>query len=531
MIFRTIATVGRYSFPFVAFLSRNPTTCIKKGWTGSISSFQSSFSLVSTKLSVMPTRPEPPLSYSRLCDDKDNDQNEKFLRVSTFSAPCIAESLKLKEDNLEQIYKHAKSIEIQLRKCRKSVNIYGIDHDDTKNQLKEVNNEFKITFDSIRKMGKSDESKGSSVNAPREGNLGHKLEDAVRLYAYCHFLSTGTLITLKECNEVMADISKNFQISDDEYLAGVIGVAQDLSKYGIGRATVRDDKSTDIARELVSQLFEVLLKFDFRNGPLRRKFDGTKYALKRLENILYELSVTSLEEEFASFGSDNEHKSKRVRMEICRRVDQEEMEQIRLRMEARDELRETVIKRTRDSQKAAKQAIYALHRGDQKRANKLISECETIAKELLPIIEKEPQLRYGSYRNSLEEYAEAMLFRTWLNEEKIASPGDLPLCDETEYLGGLCDLTGEVGRVAVVKGTARDIPAVQFALATNSAIKDVLETLPLSKNILKKIGPLETSVGKLEQMLYELSLTRGGRTNPPSGGMSNDEPKTTLESN
>ena len=47
-----------------------------------------------------------------------------------------------------------------------------------------------------------------------------------------------------------------------------------------------------MARDLVDSLLVELMKFDFRNGPLRRKFDGVKYALKRLENILYELAVT-----------------------------------------------------------------------------------------------------------------------------------------------------------------------------------------------------------------------------------------------
>lgn len=45
------------------------------------------------------------------------------------------------------------------------------------------------------------------------------------------------------------------------------------------------------ARDVVSLILEELLQFDFRNGPLRRKYDSTKYALKTLETVLYELSV------------------------------------------------------------------------------------------------------------------------------------------------------------------------------------------------------------------------------------------------
>lgn len=38
------------------------------------------------------------------------------------------------------------------------------------------------------------------------------------------------------------------------------------------------------------------------------------------------------------------------------------------------------------------------------------------AQELLPIIQGEPTLRYGSYGNSMEEYAEAVVFRLFLEE-------------------------------------------------------------------------------------------------------------------
>lgn len=35
-----------------------------------------------------------------------------------------------------------------------------------------------------------------------------------------------------------------------------------------------------------------LIMFDFRNGPLRKKYDSVKWNLKKLETILYELSLT-----------------------------------------------------------------------------------------------------------------------------------------------------------------------------------------------------------------------------------------------
>ncbi len=45
-------------------------------------------------------------------------------------------------------------------------------------------------------------------------------------------------------------------------------------------------------RDLVENIMGQYLRFDFRNSGLRRKYDGLKYTLKNLENMLYELSLT-----------------------------------------------------------------------------------------------------------------------------------------------------------------------------------------------------------------------------------------------
>jgi hypothetical protein len=125
------------------------------------------------------------------------------------------------------------------------------------------------------------------------------------------------------------------------------------------------------------------------------------------------------------------------------------MDDIRKRMEHRDELREKLIKKCRDGQKVAKQAIYSLHRKDSHSALELIQQCEEcIQKELLPIVLEEPPLRTGSFANVLEEYAEAKLFYCWLmvtnNDGNPAPKGGLLLPEDflivhlepDEYLGG-----------------------------------------------------------------------------------------------
>ena len=341
---------------------------------------------------------------------------------------------------------------------------------------------------------------------PRAGSLSYRLEDYARLRAMDHFLKTATLWPLPE----------DSPLTDEEYLAGAcMGLAQDLQRYGLGRATVRDTASVSAAKDLVELVLDFLIQIDFRNGPLRSKYDRVKYALQALERLLYELAVTD-------GTTPTEPASKKTKPST---ETPPELVALKERMEHRDLLREKLIKRCRDGQKAAKQAIFALHRGDQARAESLMEDCEVCIRELIPTIEEEPPLRSGSFANMVEEYVEAKLFSAWLSASssenqgasgKILVPSDftvIPLLPD-EYLGGLCDLTGEIGRFAVQRGTNRDVEGVRLCLHSNQRILSTIQSLPVfPSGIGKKMDQLRRSVEKLERILYELSLSEaaGGR--------------------
>lgn len=68
-----------------------------------------------------------------------------------------------------------------------------------------------------------------------------------------------------------------------------------------------------------------------------------------------------------------------------------------------------MIKRSRDIQKAAKQAIFSLHRGENDQAAARLQQAEKAAEELLPVIKESPGLRYGSFSNAMEEVRDILL--------------------------------------------------------------------------------------------------------------------------
>lgn len=244
--------------------------------------------------------------------------------------------------------------------------------------------------------------------APRLANLSSKVEEFARMKATQHFLTEGKLLSPhSSCFKTPAGRSI---LTDEEYIGGCcIGLCHDLSKHAVNRASNAANDSMAVpfiesCRDTAVVILDALLAFDFRNGPLRRKYDSLKYALKNLETVLYELSVAG-----AVGGNKLDGPAKKKAKTEGRGTGEasadspsllpkDDIEKIRERMEHRDKLRETLIKTCRDGQKQAKQAIFALHRNDMKTASTLLSKCEEcVEQNLVPILREEPCLRSGSF--------------------------------------------------------------------------------------------------------------------------------------
>ena len=115
-----------------------------------------------------------------------------------------------------------------------------------------------------------------------------------------------------------------------------------------------------------------------------------------------------------------------------------------------------------DIGKLAKQAIFSLHRCQDDEAVQRLDKAAGIAAELAPILSAEPDLRHGSVCNAMEEvclqsypaprssqvsaccrlpqlhlafwlqFAEARLFRGFLQEGRLMPSSELPTCSRDE---------------------------------------------------------------------------------------------------
>lgn len=410
-------------------------------------------------------------------------------QLKTEMAPIIDEEQK-EHDRRDEIFKSSREILKNNGKISFAVRTGQTQDGVVEKMVEETSN---MVSELLAKVGDDPDK--------RFGILSQSIQSFTETRMMQQFFESGTLSppsTVQPCN-------------DEEYLMASLGFAQQLSRYCVGRACENDRNSIRICRELILQLNDKMLQMDFRNGPLRRKYDGLKYALKNIEDVTYELSLLE------SDGDSQGPPTKKARTEdeaidASTLIQVTEIDAIKERLETYDKLREGVIKDSRDVQKLSKQAIFSIHRGNLKQSTKQLDEALIKAKAIMLVVDKHPGLRWGAFSNSLEEWAEGVITLEWAKNGKVPSKKEVgdDILNNHEYVGALSDFTGEIGRMAVASASKRDIDTVRKIQQAGISISQNLMQINTGGKFTKKVDAVNTNLRKVEDIVYDLSMVQLG---------------------
>ncbi len=122
------------------------------------------------------------------------------------------------------------------------------------------------------------------------------------------------------------------------------------------------------------------------------------------------------------------------------------VEEAREILSAKNEAREKALTDARELTKRCALAIRACHREEWENASSLLEEAREIASRLKALASIYPDLYYSGYsQDSLKEFVEASLVRSFLLREAIPGPKELGVEPDT-YLRGLGEAMGELRR-------------------------------------------------------------------------------------
>jgi predicted translin family RNA/ssDNA-binding protein len=112
-----------------------------------------------------------------------------------------------------------------------------------------------------------------------EGSYSDGCQEYVEAVCYHKYVKTGKLIG-----------SKELEVSYEDYLMGICDLTGELTRRAVSLVTKGKGKEVLPIKNFVEDIYGEFLKFDLRNGHLRKKYDSIKWNLKKLEEVMYDLS-------------------------------------------------------------------------------------------------------------------------------------------------------------------------------------------------------------------------------------------------
>ncbi|KAH0492180.1 hypothetical protein TgHK011_007143 [Trichoderma gracile] len=124
----------------------------------------------------------------------------------------------------------------------------------------------------------------------------------------------GRLLTLEEVGAIFSEVPTNlksrdaFHLTIEEYLLSLADLTSDLSRLATNAVTLGDFQLPLTISAFVKDLFAGFQLLNLKNDIIRKRADGVKYEVKRVEDVVYDLSLRGLikRPEAAAGGADTE---------------------------------------------------------------------------------------------------------------------------------------------------------------------------------------------------------------------------------
>jgi predicted translin family RNA/ssDNA-binding protein len=170
------------------------------------------------------------------------------------------------------------------------------------------------------------------------------------------------------------------------------------------------------------------------------------------------------------------------------------------------ELREEVIAKSREILRNSKLAIFALHRDEITKTKKILDQAENLFFDLEKLFKREKKLRYESpFKDAAEEFIEARMFYEFLSSKNVVFTSKVKLSFD-DYLGGICDLSGEILRKAVQRATEGRKDKVSDCKQAIQEIVGELIKFDLVGKLRPKYDDAKRNLRRIEEIVYDLKI-------------------------
>ncbi|BAT85405.1 hypothetical protein VIGAN_04294600 [Vigna angularis var. angularis] len=113
------------------------------------------------------------------------------------------------------------------------------------------------------------------------------------MLTFMHWLETGSLLEHKEAEEKLG-LGSDFGLDVEDYLIGVCFMSNELPRYVVNQVTAGNYDCPKKVLKFLTDLHAAFRMLNLRNDFLRKKFDGMKYDLRKVEEVYYDVKIRGL---------------------------------------------------------------------------------------------------------------------------------------------------------------------------------------------------------------------------------------------
>ncbi|KAJ8754005.1 hypothetical protein K2173_001903 [Erythroxylum novogranatense] len=126
------------------------------------------------------------------------------------------------------------------------------------------------------------------------GDWRSETQTVVSLLAFRYWLESGNLLLHSQAQEELGLNNSDFNLDIEDYLIGICFMSNEMPRYVVNRVTAGDYDCPRKVLKFLTDLHAAFRMLNLRNDFLRKKFDGLKYDLRRVEEVYYDVKIRGL---------------------------------------------------------------------------------------------------------------------------------------------------------------------------------------------------------------------------------------------
>lgn len=124
----------------------------------------------------------------------------------------------------------------------------------------------------------------------------HVMSKVSYVACLCHYIMHSELLSLTDLWRILgiSEKGRNLFLNIEEYLMGVLNLCSELSRFAINCVTMEDYAQPGAILAFISEVESGFSLLNLKNNDLRKRFDGLKYDLKKVEQVTYDLKIRGM---------------------------------------------------------------------------------------------------------------------------------------------------------------------------------------------------------------------------------------------